>query len=542
MEIKQKSAWDKLSMQEKAQLIKLSVGNGVSSLKQIRDTYNLYSSGGNLTHKYDGNTEETSYIETTSTPTKEQYITQQLDSIRNDALERSRNKTQDETTEVNEAKVYGSKYLINKLQKEYDRALKSYNKMIEKAYAIYKENNPIRSHRETDIEYIENYYKYSKDRLEWLNSAKQILNDAKSGKYNGKELANCIANLSEFYPHGLPYGNRTFENNAKKYGFSLINTLDVQPGDLVQPNVDPYGNNTPYHIMIYNGIDKKGKHSFNYSDGYRPWFLDGELKGGYGVGKHYPDVISEDDKHLWGVNVYRYTGTHQDSIQWSNEWEQQYGTQKAFGGPLVHKKSGKDQGESQNLNYPNLLPEVEVYPNMLPEVEVKPSVLYRLTHFQDNYNPGQYTDILPYLPKQIQGPVRKTTDYIGRLLKATGNIMPQTGWFFDLADGIVQQSNQNTTPILSNAGNAYVGLGKLTNQPILKGVGKVIGLPDLIDDSVEFYNALLNRPKEKKVSDWVQQQAVDAIEKRINTKSTGGPLYPFSFEKNPFLKTPIVRY
>jgi hypothetical protein len=27
-----------------------------------------------------------------------------------------------------------------------------------------------------------------------------------------------------------------------------------------------------------------------------------------------------------------------------------------------------------------------------------------------------------------------------------------------------------------------------------------------------------------------------------NLHSTGGPLYPFSFEKNPFLKTPVVRY
>ena len=51
MEIKQKSAWDKLSMQDKAQLIKLSVDNGVSSLKQIRDTYNLYANDGNLVHK-----------------------------------------------------------------------------------------------------------------------------------------------------------------------------------------------------------------------------------------------------------------------------------------------------------------------------------------------------------------------------------------------------------------------------------------------------------------------------------------------------------
>ena len=34
------------------------------------------------------------------------------------------------------------------------------------------------------------------------------------------------------------------------------------------------------------------------------------------------------------------------------------------------------------------------------------------------------------------------------------------------------------------------------------------------------------------------QKEIDAT----NQKSTGGPLYPFSFEKNPFLKTPIVRY
>ena len=47
---KQKEAWDKLSMQEKAQLIKLSVDNGVSSLKQIRDTYNLYANGGYNVH------------------------------------------------------------------------------------------------------------------------------------------------------------------------------------------------------------------------------------------------------------------------------------------------------------------------------------------------------------------------------------------------------------------------------------------------------------------------------------------------------------
>ena len=51
MAVKNKSAWDQLSMKEKADYIKLSVQNGVSSLKQIRDTYNLYANGGNKESK-----------------------------------------------------------------------------------------------------------------------------------------------------------------------------------------------------------------------------------------------------------------------------------------------------------------------------------------------------------------------------------------------------------------------------------------------------------------------------------------------------------
>lgn len=35
---------------------------------------------------------------------------------------------------------------------------------------------------------------------------------------------------------------------------------------------------------------------------------------------------------------------------------------------------------------------------------------------------------------------------------------------------------------------------------------------------------------------------VHVYDERTNQKSTGGPLYPFSFEKNPLLKTPVVRY
>lgn len=48
---RQKSAWDKLSMNERAQFIRLGLQHGLSNLKDIRDTYNLYANGGNLVHK-----------------------------------------------------------------------------------------------------------------------------------------------------------------------------------------------------------------------------------------------------------------------------------------------------------------------------------------------------------------------------------------------------------------------------------------------------------------------------------------------------------
>lgn len=45
--------WSKLKADEKIRVIKFARQNGVSDIKTIRDTYNLYSSGGNLVHKYD---------------------------------------------------------------------------------------------------------------------------------------------------------------------------------------------------------------------------------------------------------------------------------------------------------------------------------------------------------------------------------------------------------------------------------------------------------------------------------------------------------
>lgn len=43
--------WQNLTAKQKAQVIKFAIQNGVSNISDIRDTYNLYSNGGNLTHQ-----------------------------------------------------------------------------------------------------------------------------------------------------------------------------------------------------------------------------------------------------------------------------------------------------------------------------------------------------------------------------------------------------------------------------------------------------------------------------------------------------------
>lgn len=280
-------------------------------------------------------------------PTKEEYITQKLDSIRNNVLERSRNKTQDETTLINELDVYGRKYLINRLQESYNIAKSFYDKMLNNKYELYKKENPIRSEVYSDINYINNdseldYYASN------LNNAKQLLDNAKKGIYNGKALNNCIANLSEMFPHSLPYGNQTFKANPGKYGFSLIDTWDVEPGDLIQHI--KFGE--PYHAMIYNGTDNNGMHTFNYSDGGEP----GWNGGGYGTNKHYPEAVAEDGKHLWDVDVYRYTGTPQDSIQWSNEYDQKYGKTLKNGGQINMKLKHKNKQDITDMVMNEILP------------------------------------------------------------------------------------------------------------------------------------------------------------------------------------------
>ena len=326
-------SWSGLKAAEKAKIIQFAIKNGISDINQIRDTFNIYARDG---HIHEGTKSDSKL----HIPTREEYITQKLDSIQNAALEASRRKTQAQTTPVYAKDVYGQKYVT-------DVVLKGYVEDARNQVERLKAQERFRAKKNNSPEFIQGNTNtaYQSVRLAEAEKSLETAEKMLSGeiKYDGPTLSNCIANLSEFFPHGLPYGNETFSNNPKKYGFSLIDTWDVKPGDLVQ-KVDYSGRvHVPHHAMIYNGIDSKGEPTFNYSNGGMPYTIPNEFTGkvdtvgGYGVGKYYPDAVAKDKEHLWDVNVYRYTGTPQDSAMWTNEWLQKYGTGAEFSsGGKIH--------------------------------------------------------------------------------------------------------------------------------------------------------------------------------------------------------------
>lgn len=162
------------------------------------------------------------------------------------------------------------------------------------------------------------------------------------------------------------------------------------------------------------------------------------------------------------------------------------------GDNLTHKKSGKEQGESQDLNYPN-------------------GVIRQ----------GKQ-DILK---KIVQSPVGAFT----RFLDPTG-ILSIPDAYYDLKHLAETPTTQRTTADYVDAMASIVGLFPLGNN---------------ISDFVKVKNWRQGLQLANKYAEHLPFKLVGVYPDMYqyhNQKSTGGPLYPFSFEKNLYLKTPVVRY
>lgn len=113
--------------------------------------------------------------------------------------------------------------------------------------------------------------------------------------------ASCIYTQLDNYSVENPTpSNIEFKRNPRKYGFMQIPNDSIQPGDILQVNVE----GKPVHAMMFDGYDKNGEMLFNYSNGGTDEYS--IVKKG-----RYPMEETS--------SVYRFIGQSQDSINWNKK-------------------------------------------------------------------------------------------------------------------------------------------------------------------------------------------------------------------------------
>jgi hypothetical protein len=229
--------------------------------------------------------------------TREQYISQQRQSIIDKSIENSNNRILPTTP-----------YVINLQSKEdWENEILNELKVKEDKLKQFPQHLLSDEERET------------KATIE--NIIIELKNELSNGYKSCVPGATCIYTATDNY--GKKYrvsGNKTFRANPAKYGFEEINLNDIRPGDIIQD----FGPNGPRHTITFVGYDDTNKATFNYSKGGSD---ESEIvKNGY-----YPFEWDdmEPTVHLDGINnrklqhaaaAYRFIGTKEDNELWNNQY------------------------------------------------------------------------------------------------------------------------------------------------------------------------------------------------------------------------------
>lgn len=278
--MKNNDKWSALSMSERADLIKLYVSNGVTSLNDIKKDYNSFDDGGNID---------------TSVPLKsrQQYLEQQRQQIIDAAIQNSYDR---EFPEIPYTLKFQNE---NKWREHMESKINETNNLIE--------NAPYEGKAEI-----------YRERLKGL--------EAELAKGYTPELCGgptCIYTATDNY--GKQYrvsGNRTFRSDPEKFGFVEIGLNEIKPGDVIQDFSKRDG--IPTHAIMFVGYDDKGKALFNYSSGghdesdikkdsYYPFFFDD-----YTGMVHFDGVNNDKLRHT--AAAYRFIGNKKDNINWNNDF------------------------------------------------------------------------------------------------------------------------------------------------------------------------------------------------------------------------------
>ena len=286
--------WNRLTMRERSEMMRIGVKSGFRKLADIKAGYNRFDEGGE-TQSGQGNVND--------------YIAARANQQRLKALEKSRTRTLPSVPEYP---------LSQEEREELEQSLilrKSWEKNIEKLYPytlqskkLWERDYPLKA----DVEelYFDGRTERDLNELEWTRSETIQLQSQldKNVKYG----YSCLKTASDNYGK-VALSNVEFAQNPAKYGFQKIQFEDALEGDLTQAiRFD----GKPHHAMM---LDNKGSNPhtsrYNYSHG-------GSEPSDIVVGGRF--AIDEKD-------YYRFVGSPQDSIQWKKDFDS---GKRAYGGHL----------------------------------------------------------------------------------------------------------------------------------------------------------------------------------------------------------------
>lgn len=595
---RQKSAWDKLSMRDRAQFIRLGLQHGLGNLKDIRDTYNLYSNGGdtqtsskpNVKQSFNDWVKGVVYTGMSQRAGTDRDIVDAFKAVTQpntngiysgsmgedgwpnwdrNLINLYLNKDASSFEEISSDDLHykgGHDYTEFLQQRNKNKDIKTYKgdlaiglepKVSPAIYQLAQDmgKQGVHTNRNMDLDMLLHYNDYglnmdrgvNKDAWEYHMQPGEYVDDTRHFKryytnVNGKPIIQA-SKLWDFTPHDnmdnkekikswllTKYGTPFILRDAQELQQSNENTLDNRVyntsiledainNKVVINNQD--GTVSPLISLPEIEVTPSSSDWVFYSKDYEDSAYEKPILSDTAKGK----VDSSNKKVVHTVFnstplVGHYITQEQlDSYpytEYTTLYDEANGIQYNNGGHLGHWKDGTQKEENQDLNYPNLLPEVTVMPKWYDREWAKRSAagLSAL---------GTIATYIPHPYAKAAGLIAQVPDVYYDTRSLVSDVKNTDNWIDEgLNTLILDPFFRKKRPLIERLGKGadYLGPFKKINIPL--------SALDAVNDG---YYAITGNKLSKDV-----QALVD------NKKSTGGPLYPFSFEKNPFLKTPVVRY
>lgn len=245
--------------------------------------------------------------------TVEDYITQQIQNVREKAYQNSLSRTMPRVPYQG-----GQKNTISKEQFEADKIAKQ-TSLQQQLDSLPKQLNPATGQYSTSL-----MYKHVEDAL--TKQLAEVNASAYQDTNNGAILPSCIYTATDNYGEQyLQPSTVVFMQQAGKNGFREIPIGDVKKGDIVIRS-----KNGQNHGMLFDGYDAQGRRLYNHSNGGHT---------AEAIRKHakYP---ATDDM----LRAYEFVGTAKDSARWISEYEKLQGIVPAM----------QNGGENEPLQDPTI--------------------------------------------------------------------------------------------------------------------------------------------------------------------------------------------